>query len=417
MDLPIAEIITIGDELLYGQIVDTNSQWISQQLGLAGFRVVRRTAVGDVREDMLKAFAAAEARANAIIITGGLGPTADDLTRPVLAEYFGCRLSMHAETLEHIRLLFEKKGYTFTERNQLQALLPESCTPITNHWGTAAGMWFQKGEKIFISMPGVPHEMKNLMEHSLLPKLKQHFRTQALYHRTLKTSGIGESWLADEIKEWEDTLPPHIKLAYLPHLGMVDLRLSATGSDLDSLKQEVEAEINKILPRIEKHVYGYDEDSLAAAIGRLLKEKNYRISTAESCSGGFVAYTLTSVPGSSAYYWGSIIAYQNELKTSLLNVKEETLQQWGAVSEQTVLEMAEGVRQKLGTEIGIAASGIAGPDGGTEEKPVGLIWIAVAGPKGTHTRKLQLTRQRDLNIRYTAAYLLHLLRQTLTEND
>ena len=417
MDLPVAEIITIGDELLYGQIVDTNSQWISQQLGLAGFKLVRRTSVGDVREDMLKAFAAAEERADAIFITGGLGPTADDLTRPVMAEYFNCGLSMHQETLEHIRQLFEKRGFNFTERNQLQALLPDACTPIKNNWGTAAGMWFEKGNKVFVAMPGVPHEMKNLMEHGILPKLKTHFKTQALHHRTIKTSGIGESWLADEIKDWEAQLPAHIKLAYLPHLGMVDLRLSATGTNLDKLKQEVDEQVNKVLPIIEKWVFGYDGDTLASAVGLLLQKKNWSIATAESCSGGFVAHTLTSVPGSSAWYWGSIVAYQNELKKKFLNVKEETLQSWGAVSEQTVSEMAEGVRHKLGTDVGIAASGIAGPGGGTEEKPVGLIWIAVATPRGISTKKLQLTKERDLNIRYTAAALLHLLRQSLTEND
>lgn len=417
MKLPLAEIITIGDELLYGQIVDTNSQWISQQLGLAGFLVVRRTSVGDVREDILKAFAAAEERADTIIITGGLGPTADDLTRPVMAEYFGCGLKMHEETLEHIRQMFEKRGFNFTERNQLQAELPVLCTPIKNNWGTAAGMWFEKGSKVFVAMPGVPHEMKNLMEHSMLPLLKQRFVTQVLYHRTIKTSGIGESWLADEIKNWENNLPQHIKLAYLPHLGMVDLRLTATGNNLDELQQEVEQQVQQVLLTIGRYVYGYDGDTLASAIGNLLQKKKMTISTAESCSRGFVAYTLTAVPGSSAYYWGSIVAYHNEIKKELLQVQEATLQTWGTVSEQTVREMAEGVRRKLKTNIGISTSGVAGPGGGTDEKPVGLIWIAVAGPDGTRTRKLQFTKDRDLNTRYTAAYLLHLLHQTLIEND
>ncbi|WP_224996538.1 competence/damage-inducible protein A [Cesiribacter sp. SM1] len=417
MNLPLAEIITIGDEILYGQITDTNSQWISQQLGLAGFRVVRKTSVGDVREEILSAFAAAEERAHAIIITGGLGPTADDLTRPVMAEYFGTRLSMHAETLEHIRQLFEKRDFNFTERNQLQAMLPESCTPIKNNWGTAAGMWFEREGKVFISMPGVPHEMKNMMAHSILPLLKQFFKTQVLHHRTIKTAGIGESWLADEVKDWEAALPPHIKLAYLPHLGMVDLRLTGSGTQLDTLQQEVEEQVDKVLSIIGKWVYGYDTDSLPAAIGRRLKKKNFSIATAESCSAGFIAYTLTTVPGSSAYYQGSIVAYQNELKTKLLGVREQTLQTHGAVSEETVKEMAEGVRQKLNTDIGISASGIAGPTGGTAEKPVGLIWVAVSGPGGTRTKKLQLTQDRDLNIRYTAAYLLTLLYQTLNEND
>ncbi|AHM59582.1 competence/damage-inducible protein CinA [Flammeovirgaceae bacterium 311] len=417
MNLPLAEIITIGDEILYGQITDTNFQWISQQLGLAGFKVVRKTSVGDIREEILSAFAEAEKRADAIIITGGLGPTADDLTRPVMAEYFGTSLSMHAATLEHIRQLFDKRGFNFTERNQLQAMLPESCTPITNNWGTAAGMWFEREGKIFISMPGVPHEMKNMMEHSILPLLKQYFKTQVLHHRTIKTSGIGESWLADEVKEWEEALPQHIKLAYLPHLGMVDLRLTATGTRLETLEQEAEEQIKKVLPRIGRYVYGYDTDTLPFAIGNKLKEKKLTIATAESCSTGFIAYSLASVPGSSAYYQGSIIAYQNRLKTKLLQVAEETLQTYGAVSEETVREMASGVREQLNTDIGISASGIAGPTGGTPDKPVGLIWIAVAGPASTRTKKLQLTQDRDLNIRYTAAYLLTLLWQTLNEID
>lgn len=417
MDLPIAEIITIGDELLYGQITDTNSQWIGQQLGLAGFRLVRRTSVGDVRSDILQALAAAESRADAIIITGGLGPTSDDLTRPVMAEYFGCGLSMHQETLAHIRQLFEKRGFTFSERNQLQAMLPEACQAIKNHWGTAAGMWFDKAEKVFVAMPGVPHEMKNLMEHSILPMLKKKFNTQVLQHKLIRTAGIGESWLADKIADWEGQLPSQLKLAYLPHLGMVDLRITASGQQAETVAAALNAASEKLLPLISQYVYGFDTDSLSSAIGELLIKKNWRIAAAESCSGGFASYTLTSVPGSSAYYWGSIIAYQNELKHKLLGVQHETLEKHGAVSEQTVAEMAKGVRRHLGTEVGIAASGIAGPGGGTEEKPVGLIWLAVDTPAGTRTRKLQLTKERDINIRYTAAYLLSLLWQSLTEND
>jgi nicotinamide-nucleotide amidase len=417
MGLPLVEIITIGDELLYGQITDTNSQWISQQMGAAGFRIVRRTSVGDVREDMLAAFAAAEQRADLVLITGGLGPTADDLTRPVLAEYMGCGLSMHAETLENIRQIFEKRGFVLSERNKLQALLPEACQPITNHWGTAAAMWLNRGPKVFISMPGVPHEMKKLMEHSLLPRLRTHFKTAALYHRTIKTSGIGESWLADEIKEWEEQLPAHIKLAYLPHLGMVDLRLTASGDQPERLQQEVQQQLDAISQKIKKWVYGYDNDTLASALGKLLLEKGLSLATAESCTGGFVAYTITSAPGSSAYYQGSIVAYHNSVKKEELLVREETLQQHGAVSEEAVSEMARGVRQKLGADIGLASSGVAGPGGGSPEKPVGLVWIAVAGPWGTKTRKLQLGQDRDLNIRLSTAHLLHLLRQTLTEND
>lgn len=417
MELPLAEILTIGDELLYGQITDTNSQWISQQLGLAGFRVIRKTSVGDTRDGILTAFAEAEKRADVVLITGGLGPTADDLTRPLLAEYFGCGLKMHDETLENISRMFEKRGYSLTERNKLQALLPEACDPIPNHWGTAAGMWFEKGKKVMVAMPGVPHEMKNLMEHSILPRLKSFFNTQVLYHRTIKTSGIGESWLADLVSHWEEKLPENIKLAYLPHLGSVDLRLTASGNSLEALQRQVHDQVNMVLPQIDKFVYGYDTDTLAFAVGKLLQEKDLSIGTAESCTSGFVAYTLTSVPGSSFYYWGSVVAYQNEIKEDLLHVQSSTLEKHGAVSEETVQEMAKGVRQRLKTDIGIATTGIAGPTGGSAEKPVGLVWIAIASEKGVQTKKLQLTQDRDLNIRLTANHLLHLLRQTLIEND
>lgn len=300
-----------------------------------------------------------------------------------------------------------------TELNRQQAALPKNCTYIANHWGTAPGMWFERNGKVFISMPGVPFEMKSLMTNALLPKLKAFFKTPVIEHKMLRTVGIGESFLAERIENWEDNLPSHIKLAYLPSFGQVKLRLTATGSDLEQLRKDNQAEVDKVLPLIEGHVFGYDSDEMETVIGRLLKERGQTVATAESCTGGYVSHLITKVAGSSQYFLGGVVSYSNDVKINELGVKPETLAAHGAVSEQTVIEMAEGVRQRLKTTYGIAASGIAGPDGGTEEKPVGTIWIACAGPLGTVTHKLQLGKYREQNIQFTGIYLLNLLRRQI----
>jgi nicotinamide-nucleotide amidase len=405
-----AEIIAIGDELLYGQIMDTNSHWISQELDAVGVRVVRKTTVGDNRTDILTAFEEASKRADLILITGGLGPTQDDLTKPLLAEYFGCEIVEVPEAVAAVSAYFTRRGREMTLLNTLQGHLPTCCTYVPNEVGTAPGMWFEQKGCYWMSMPGVPHEMKKLVKDFVLPKLSQVFELPVIYHKLIKTAGIGESWLADLIKDWENALPTHIRLAYLPSLGHVKLRLTAFGTNKEQLQQEVAAQIQILLPQIEKYVYGYDEETLETALGKLLKNAGKTIALAESCSGGYVSHLITTVPGSSAYFQGAVVPYHNAFKERILGVKSETLSSHGAVSEATVAEMAEGVRKLFNADYGLASSGIAGPDGGTADKPVGTVWIGCAGPEGVETRKLQLTQDRMLNIQLTGVAVLNLFR-------
>ena len=412
-----AEIIAIGDELLYGQIMDTNSHWISQELDAVGVRVVRKTTVGDNRTDILTAFEEASKRADLILITGGLGPTQDDLTKPLLAEYFGCEIVEVPEAVAAVSAYFTRRGREMTLLNTLQGHLPTCCTYVPNEVGTAPGMWFEQKGCYWMSMPGVPHEMKKLVKDFVLPKLSQVFELPVIYHKLIKTAGIGESWLADLIKDWENALPAHIRLAYLPSLGHVKLRLTAFGTNKGQLQQEVAAQIQVLLPQIEKYVYGYDEETLETALGKLLKNAGKTIALAESCSGGYVSHLITTVPGSSAYFQGAVVPYHNDFKERILGVKSETLNSHGAVSEATVAEMAEGVRDLFNADYGLASSGIAGPDGGTTDKPVGTVWIACAGPEGVETRKLQLTQDRMLNIQLTGVALLNLFRTCFRPSD
>ncbi|MCL6259598.1 competence/damage-inducible protein A [Aquiflexum sp. TKW24L] len=410
-----AEIIAIGDELLYGQIVDTNSQWISQELDKIGVRVVHRSTIGDNRDGILAAFEAAEKRADIILMTGGLGPTNDDLTKPLLAEYFDCKLELVPEALEAVRTFFEKRGRELTDLNRFQAHLPTKCVYVPNEMGTAPGMWFEQNGKKWMSMPGVPHEMKNLMTGFVIPKIKSLFTLPNIYHKLIKTVGIGESWLADLIKDWEKNLPQHIKLAYLPSLGQVKLRLTAFGEDLFILQNDVEDQINKVFPIIGKYIFGYNKETLEEAVGRLLKQNNQKVALAESCTGGYISHLITSIAGSSDYFQGSLIPYHNHFKNSLLGVENETLEKHGAVSEPTVIQMAENIRVKFNADFGLASSGIAGPGGGWAEKPVGTVWIACAFEGNTVTKKLQLTQDRMLNIQLTAVAVLNLLRLSILE--
>jgi nicotinamide-nucleotide amidase len=412
----LAEVITIGDEILYGQITDTNTQWISAELDKIGVRTVRKSSVGDQADQILQILQEAETRADIIILTGGLGPTKDDITKNTLATYFHTQLVINEEALADVTAFFKSRGRELTEINRQQAALPENCTFISNKSGTAPGMWFEERGKVFVSMPGVPFEMKWLMTHAILPKLQQHFLLPSIYHRMIRTVGIGESFLAEKIEHWEDNLPSHIRLAYLPGFGGVRLRLTATGTDLVLMQQQVQQQIDAILPLIESFVFGYDDDELEKVIGDLLLQTGQTLATAESCTGGYVAHMITKVPGSSNYYLGGIIPYSNELKIRLAGVKPETLEQHGAVSEQTARELVEGVRFRLGADIGIASTGIAGPTGGTEDKPIGTVWIACSDGTRTEARKLQLSQFREINIQLTTTYLLNLLRMTLSKN-
>jgi nicotinamide-nucleotide amidase len=417
MQIVKAEIISIGDELLYGQIMDTNSHWISQELDLLGVRVVHRTTVGDNRNDILAAFSAAEKRANLVLITGGLGPTQDDLTKPLMAEYFGCPIVEFPEAVQAVTEFFKRRGREMTPLNILQGHLPSCCRYVPNEVGTAPGMWFEQNGCFWMSMPGVPHEMKKLMKDFILPKLPTLFELPVIYHHVIKTVGIGESWLADLIKDWENSLPEHIRLAYLPSLGHVKLRLTAFGTDKTQLENEVEDQIVTVMPLIEKYVYGFNEETLETAIGKLLKNAGKTLALAESCTGGYVSHLLTTVPGSSNYLLGSVIPYHNQFKEQILGVKAETLKSFGAVSEETVIEMARGVQRLFHSDFGLSTSGIAGPEGGTEEKPVGTVWISCAGDDFVETKKLQLTQDRMLNIQLTAVAVLNLLRICFNSNN
>ncbi len=410
-----AEVLAIGDELLYGQTLDTNSHWISTRLTETGIRVVRRTTVGDNEADILHAFAQAEQRADLVLITGGLGPTSDDLTKPCLASYFNCEIKIHEEALAEITAFFEKRGRTMTETNRQQAALPVCCEKITNTLGTAPGMWFERNGKVFVSMPGVPHEMKKMMEDAVLPKIKTRFNPPLIVHRIIRTVGIGESFLADKIADWEKQLPPHIRLAYLPGLGEVKLRLTASGYDEHSLAEQLQNQVNRLQPVIKEYIYSTSDEPLEKVVGNLLREKKLTLAIAESCTGGYVSHLITSVPGSSDYFMGAMVPYAYEIKMRQLGVRPETLETYGAVSEPTIIEMANIVRAKFSTDIGIATSGIAGPGGATPEKPVGLIWIAYSDKHKTVTKKLQLGNDRLLNIKLASTALLNLLRLNLPQ--
>lgn len=405
-----AEIIAIGDELLYGQIIDTNSHWISVELDLLGVRVIRKTTIGDNQADILAAFEEAEKRADLILMTGGLGPTADDLTKPLLATYFGCELVEVPAAVKAVTSYFKRRGREMTPLNILQGHLPACCTYVPNEVGTAPGMWFERAGTFWMSMPGVPHEMKKLMKDFVLPKIPLIFEVPVIVHQVIKTVGIGESWLADLINDWENALPPHLKLAYLPSLGHVKLRITGFGLNKEQIEAEIQLQIQAVLPKIAKYIYGFNEETLETAIAKLLIQSNKTIALAESCSGGYISHLITRVAGSSRYFHGCIVPYQNEFKTNLLGVELDTLKTAGAVSEETVLQMALGVKNQFHSDYGLASTGVAGPGGGSEEKPVGTVWIACVGNGISIAKKLLLTQDRMLNIQLTAVAVLNLLR-------
>lgn len=405
-----AEIISIGDELLYGQTLDTNAHWISHKLDEYNIKVFQRTTIGDDADQILNAFATAAERVDIVLITGGLGPTKDDLTKSLLAEYFGVGMVRHEEVLRDITLLFAKASREVTALNAQQADLPANCQKITNPVGTAPGMWFYENNTVFVAMPGVPYEMKSIMTQGILPKLHEMFSKGVLHHHIIKTIGITESSLSDLIEDWEVNLPNHIKLAYLPTKGQVKLRMTGSGDNLNTLKQEIDALKMAIMPKIAKYVYGFGTDSLEGVIGQLLNNNNLTLATAESCTGGYLAHMITSVPGSSRYFKGSVIAYSNEVKIAQLGVSTEDLKQQGAVSEEVAKAMAEGVRKELNADIAIATTGIAGPDGGTAEKPVGTVWIAYSDKHKTLAKKFNFSRDRTFIVHWSALAALNMIR-------
>ena len=411
-------IITIGDELLIGQVVDTNSAYIAQEMNKIGVWIKRRVAVGDAKEDIKKALDEESKDADIIIMTGGLGPTADDITKPVLCEYFGGQMIVNEQVLNHVRYLFEKvyrRPGPLLEVNLKQAEVPNVCTVLHNARGTAPGMWFESKGKVFVSLPGVPHEMKGLLQDKVIPKLKEHFVMPAIVHQVVFTAGVGESMLADRIKDWEAALPEHIKLAYLPSYGMVRLRMTTKGNEKNRLEEEIEFQLKQLKPLITDW-YVIDEDlTMQQVVGKMLKERKQTTSTAESCTGGYIAHLLTLDAGASSNYKGTVVCYDNQVKIDVLKVDKSIIEYEGAVSEPVVIQMVKGALEALKTDYAIATSGIMGPDGGSEKKPVGMVWVAVGNKDRIVTKEFQFRFDRVRNIELTAVNALNLLRRFILE--
>ncbi|MBB5623781.1 nicotinamide-nucleotide amidase [Pedobacter cryoconitis] len=413
----LAEIITIGDEILIGQIVDTNSAWMAKQLNAAGIKVKQITSVSDDAEHIIEALGQAEQRAKIILITGGLGPTKDDITKYTLAKYFNMGMRRDAGVLAQVEEIFRRFNRPMIESNIKQADVPDGCTVIPNKNGTAPCMWFEREGTIFVSMPGVPFEMMYLMDEEILPRLKQAFELPFIYHKTILTANLGESFLAQQIEEIEDSLPPSIKLAYLPKLGQVRLRLSTSGTDEAQLKQEVEVYAQRIIAKIKPYIVAEDDIAIEKAILDLMDKRGLTLSTAESCTGGYIAQLITQHPGCSSVYAGGAVVYSYELKQSVLGVKADTLAKYGAVSEQTVKEMAAGAITHFNTDYSVAVSGIAGPDGGTVDKPVGTVWIAVANKNGVVAKLFTFGSKRAQNIERSAIAALTMILNLLKEDN
>ena len=411
-------IITIGDELLIGQVIDTNSAWMAQELNKAGIRVKRRVAVGDVWDDIWQALDEEAAQVDVILITGGLGPTADDITKPLLCKYFGGTLVQNEAALQNVTYLFTKVfNRELTPRNIKQAEVPDTCTVLQNKRGTAPGMLFKKAGKIFVSMPGVPHEMQGMMTDDVIPLLQKEFEVAHISHRTLLTFGIGESMLADMIQDFEEALPSNIKLAYLPNYGMVRLRLTATGIDNKETENQIQHHFNKLQELVKEFLVTNEDIPMEKILGNLLLQKNKTLATAESCTGGYIAHLITLIPGSSSFYKGTIVSYDNAVKTSLLKVPEDMLAHNGAVSEPVVVQMVKGILQNIPTDYAIAVSGIMGPDGGSADKPVGTVWIAVGNAQKQLTQQLHFRFNRQRNIQLTAVNAMNLMRKFILGDE
>lgn len=404
-----AELISIGDELLIGQTVNTNASWLGQQLAGMGIRVIHTAVIPDERDAITEAFDRAFSRASVILVTGGLGPTKDDITKHVLCDYFNTELVMNEEVLEHVSAFFVKRNRPMLEVNRQQAALPAACKVLFNRVGTAAGMLFEKDDKILVSMPGVPYEMHAIFSEHVTTEIARRYGTVHLYHRTILTQGIGESFLAERLTEWENNLRNEgLGLAYLPSPGMVKLRITSyDGKESAAAVDRYAEELKTTLPVA---VYGEGEGSLELVVGNLLRERKQTVGTVESCTGGGIGNRLTSVPGSSDYVQGGLITYSNELKQKLAGVRKETLEAHGAVSQEVVEEMALGGRERLQTDWAIAVSGVAGPDGGSPEKPVGMVWIAIAGPERVWSHCYQFGDHRGRNVEMSILSALNFLR-------
>lgn len=407
------EIINIGDELLIGQVVNTNAADMAKMLNKAGFDVRKTSVIGDEAEIIRSSLQSAMQRAAVVLITGGLGPTKDDITKKVLAEEFDSSLIMNEQVRVHVERYFASKGLPFTPTNAEQALVPDKCRVVFNSVGTAPGMCFEKNGKLVFSMPGVPFEMRTMMPE-VIEIMKQHFKSEAVEYKTLLVSGIGESFLSDKLEGFEANLPRGISLAYLPKGGTIRLRLTAKGADRNKVTDMLDRQTELLLASVKDYFMGFECDNLAETLGERLSENGKTVATAESCTGGNIAHLITLVAGSSRYYKGSVVSYANEVKEKVLGVRAGDLQQYGAVSEEVVKQMAEGVKRLLKTDYAIATSGIAGPSGGSDEKPVGTVWIAVAGERGCVAEKFLFNTTRDNFIERTSnqaiLMLLHQMR-------
>lgn len=405
-----ADIITIGDEILIGQIVDTNSAWIAARLGEIGVSIRRKYSIGDRREEIVDALRESMRQSELTIITGGLGPTKDDITKRVLAEIFDSPMICHTETYERVERMMAARGIAFNDLNKGQAMVPECCTVLANHKGTAPGMWFEKEGKVVVSLPGVPFEMEALMTESVMPRVREFFVLSSVVHRTAITYGLAESMMAERIAEWEDALPPHLHLAYLPSPSQLRLRLSAYDVEREQAEREIEEQFELLMPLLGDLFVGWGDCTVQSAVAEMLLQRGETLSSAESCTGGVVASKFTAMSGASAYFMGGVVSYDNSVKEGVLGVKRESLEQYGAVSEQVAREMAEGVRRLCGTTYGISTTGIAGPTGGTPDKPVGTVWMAVATPTRTIAKCVQHGKIRAVNIERAATAVINMLR-------
>jgi len=408
-------IITIGDEILIGQVVDTNAVWISKQLNRLGVRVCEMVTVADEEEQITSALDRYIGKYDLLIMTGGLGPTKDDITKEALASYFNSKMVVHPEVLEKITAFFKERGRTMIESNLRQAEVPEKCRVLMNHHGTAPGMWFEREGSILVSLPGVPYEMKGLMQDHIFYEVQKRVKVPHVVHKTIMTQGVPESYLAATLRHWEEDLPDCVKLAYLPRPGIVRLRLTVVDKCAGEAEQLLKVIIDKLLDIIPKHVFGYDDISLEESLGTLLKERELSLSTAESCTGGNIAKLITSISGSSGYFTGSVVAYDNRIKEVILEVESATIDEKGAVSREVVEQMARGIMNVYGTDTAIATSGIAGPDGGTEDKPIGTTWICVAYGRNVFAKKYRFGGTRERIIDQASYSAMQLLRRLILD--
>lgn len=408
-----ADIITIGDEILIGQIIDTNSAWIAARLGEIGVSVRRKYSIGDNREEIISAVKESLSQSEVTIITGGLGPTKDDITKRVLAEVFDSTLVLDQDTYDRVERMMAARGIDFNELNKGQALVPDKCTVLANHKGTAPGMWFEQNGRVVISLPGVPFEMEALIVESVLPRLQEHFALAAVVHKTAITFGMAESMLAAKIAPWEESLPSHLHLAYLPSPSQLRLRLSVYNMEQEKATREIDAAFERLMPLLGDLFVGWGDATVQSAVAEMLIQRGETLSAAESCTGGALSAKFTAMSGASEYFWGGVVSYDNSVKENVLGVSHENLELYGAVSEQVARQMAEGVRRVCGTTYGVSTTGIAGPTGGTPDKPVGTVWMAVAGPEGTIAKVIQHGKVRAINIERAAAAAINMLRLEL----